>query len=717
MTLTGKQLAAENAQLRDRVAELPVHAALGDAPADVADNPVGVDESLSAAEQRRYRILTESSFDIVCEIDTDSLFRYLSPNYRDALGWDPEAMVGTKVVSVVHPEDQQAAQVQIERSFVTGWGKLSLRVQHNDGGWHWFECIGRRFESAEGDRRVLVISRDVTERKHAEQQLIEAHEKLEARVQQRTQELADTNSRLLREIADRETAEQQLRSSEERLRRVIENAPDVVINLDPDGTIMFINAPTSPAGVDVTSVGKCAYDYVPPDQRDRMKGTIDRVFATGQPGEYEVLSTHDNDWYRTRVGPVMADGKVVSVILICANITAQKKAEEEMRKAQHVLERRIIERTKQLAAANEQLRLDILRREETERQLRESEERFRAMAEANPVPVMISRFSDGRFLYVNNRLVEMLNTPREKILGQSTTDYYSRPEDRMQLMRVLSREGQVKDYELKAKRLDGSPWWLWVSNRRISYQGESAVLTSFLDITERKLDEDQLRHERTVLKQMLDLQDRDRQLTAYEIHDGMVQDMTGALMYLEAGRDAKTSRERTQDLAKSVSLLQGAIDEARRLINGLRPPILDEEGVVPAIQHLAADMKRLSGLKVRLKHKMKTPRFSPARENTIYRVVQESLTNVHRHSGVKSATVDLLEHDEGIRITVRDRGQGFDPTKIPASRFGISGIQERARLFGGRATIRSKPHKGTTIIVDLPAADPIESSAEEVAAN
>jgi len=139
MAITGKQLTADSAPLRDRVAELPDRAALGEAPDNVSGNPAAVDESLSAAEQRRYRILTESSFDIVCEIDTASLFRYLSPNYRDALGWNPEAMVGTNVVAIVHPEDQQAAQEQIERSFVTGWGKLSLRVQHNDGGWHWFE--------------------------------------------------------------------------------------------------------------------------------------------------------------------------------------------------------------------------------------------------------------------------------------------------------------------------------------------------------------------------------------------------------------------------------------------------------------------------------------------------------------------------------------------------------------------------------------------------
>ncbi len=704
--LNRRELAEENARQQARLAEVD------DATRSGTRNDAD-DAALSVAERRRYRILTESSFDVVCEIDASSNFRYLSPNYRDVLGWDPEAMIGTNVFDVVHPDERTAAGEQIERSFVTGWGKLNLRVRHNDGQWRWFDCIGRRFEAADGDRRVLVISRDVSDRVNTEQQLIDARNELDARVQQRTSELAEANAKLLTEISERETAEQQLRSSEERLRRVVENAPDVVLTLDHDGRIMFINTPMKAAGVDSSSIGAIAYDFVSPEHRHRMRNAIERVFATGQPGEYEVQDIENRDWFRTRVGPVVADGEVSAVVLICSNVTAQKKAEREMRQSQILLERRIIERTQQLASANEQLRLDILRREEAERQLRESEERFRAIAEANPVPVFISRYSDGRFLYVNDRLLEMLSTKREKLLTQSTTEFYNRPEDRMQLMRALSREGQVKDYELRAKWPDGSPMWLWVSNRRIAYQGESAVLTSFLDITERKRDDDRLRHERTVLKQMVDLQDRERQLTAYEIHDGMVQDMTGSLLYLEAARGANSNRERMQNLNKSLSLLQGAIGEARRLINGLRPPILDEEGVVPAIEHLAADMKGLVGLKVRFKHNVTTTRLTPERENTIYRVVQEALTNVHRHSGVLSATVELVETEGRLRITVRDRGQGFDPAEVPTSRYGLAGIQERARLFGGIATIRSKPSKGTTVVVEIPVDDAMDADDKD----
>jgi PAS domain S-box-containing protein len=433
-----------------------------------------------------------------------------------------------------------------------------------------------------------------------------------------------------------------------------------------------------------------------------MRRNVEHVFATGETVAFEVQDATKKDWYSSRVGPIVSDGHVTGAVLISSNVTAQKKAEHDLRQSQQVLERRIIERTQQLAAANEQLRLDILRREETERRLRESEERFRAIAEANPVPVLISRFADGRILYGNDRLVEMLGTERQKLLTQSTVEYYSKPEDRTQLMRALSRDGLVTDYELQAKRRDGKPLWLWISNRRITYQGASAVLTSFLDIGERKRDEQRLRHEQVVLKQMLELQDRDRQLTAYEIHDGLVQDMTGSLLYLEAARSAPTNREHTQNLNKSLLLLQGAIGEARRLINGLRPPILDEQGVVPAVQHLIADLRQLVGLRVRFKHAMRTERLSPALENTIYRVVQEALTNVHRHSGSKTATVDMAEQDGWLRLTIRDRGKGFDAKNIPTTRFGISGIQERARLFGGQATIRTAAGKGTTITVVIP---------------
>jgi signal transduction histidine kinase len=277
-------------------------------------------------------------------------------------------------------------------------------------------------------------------------------------------------------------------------------------------------------------------------------------------------------------------------------------------------------------------------------------------------------------------------------------------------MQTMLRHGFVNDYELRVKRADGTALWVWVSNQRIVYQGEDAVLTGFLDITHRKVVEDRLRHDQQLLKKMVELQDRDRQLVAYEIHDGLVQDVTGALMFLESSTESEKGRKAAtkQKLEVARKLLRGAINEARRLINGLRPPILDEAGVVSAIEHLAADMASRAKIDVRFEHDVEFGRLAPRLENTIYRIVQEALTNVHRHSRAQQADVRLKQSDHTLRITVRDEGVGFNPAEVAPSRLGLTGVQERARLFGGAARIISAPGKGTTIDVELPLSDVLE---------
>jgi signal transduction histidine kinase len=222
--------------------------------------------------------------------------------------------------------------------------------------------------------------------------------------------------------------------------------------------------------------------------------------------------------------------------------------------------------------------------------------------------------------------------------------------------------------------------------------------------------EDKLWHERARLKQMLDLQERDRKLIAYEIHDGLVQDMTAALMHLQASRhkahtDGARPSESVEDLDVATRLLQRAIAEARRLINDLRPPNLDDGALVPAIEHLIDDVQRLSSLSVAFVHDVPAAAIAPALQNVVFRIIQEALTNVHRHSGARRAEVELIHREGRLQIVVRDRGRGFTPQNVPPARYGLLGLQDRARLFGGHARIESAPGKGTTITVDLPLTD------------
>jgi signal transduction histidine kinase len=138
------------------------------------------------------------------------------------------------------------------------------------------------------------------------------------------------------------------------------------------------------------------------------------------------------------------------------------------------------------------------------------------------------------------------------------------------------------------------------------------------------------------------------------------------------------------------------------VLSGLRPPILDEEGIVMAIQYLVAEQAVPGRLAIRFVPHVQFQRLDSLLEGTVFRIVQESLNNIKRHSGASEAEVRLEQDGDMIRLEIRDWGHGFDLNQVPADRFGLQGIRKRAALFGGRGEIQSTPGQGTRIIVELP---------------
>lgn len=195
----------------------------------------------------------------------------------------------------------------------------------------------------------------------------------------------------------------------------------------------------------------------------------------------------------------------------------------------------------------------------------------------------------------------------------------------------------------------------------------------------------------------------DRQLFSYDIHDGLVQYITGAAMQLESIDRASIANPQSQAaLDKAVALLHEAIADARRLVSGTRVPALEQEGLASAIGHLIDQTCRALGIEVEYTPQLPPRPLDPVVEDTLYRIAQESLGNLCRHSGTKHARVSLEEVGNHVRLVVHDWGRGFDAAAVPAHRFGLEGIRKRAELAGGRAAIQSRPGEGTTVTVELP---------------
>lgn len=268
--------------------------------------------------------------------------------------------------------------------------------------------------------------------------------------------------------------------------------------------------------------------------------------------------------------------------------------------------------------------------------------------------------------------------------------------------------GEIEHYTIDKRflRKDGSVVHATVFVR--GFRREDATIDHILalieDITERKRAEEALAREHRTLKHLLQSSDHERQLIAYEIHDELAQQLAGAIMQFQAFshlRDTKL-KDAARAFDAGMTMLHQSHLEARRLISGVRPPILDEAGIVAAVSHLVNEEKRQKGPKIEYLSKVEFGRLTPILESAIYRIIQEALTNACRHSKAKKVHVELVQCGDRIRIEVRDRGVGFTPEDVEESRFGLEGIRERARLLGGRAIIETKLGLGTRVMVELP---------------
>lgn len=210
-----------------------------------------------------------------------------------------------------------------------------------------------------------------------------------------------------------------------------------------------------------------------------------------------------------------------------------------------------------------------------------------------------------------------------------------------------------------------------------------------------------------LLKNIFEKDEHHRQLIAYEIHDGVAQYISAAIMQLEASKaNPKCDRDTANDphVNEALRLLREASQEARHLISGLRPPSLDELGIIDSLETLMRDA-RLEIKDVAFQHSIGNNRLPPQLEVVLFRISQESLTNIRQHARAQHVHVKLQKTDDGdVSLLIQDDGCGFDIKSPTKDHFGLEGIRQRARYSGGIADIQSEPGAGTTIHVTFPAA-------------
>jgi signal transduction histidine kinase len=199
---------------------------------------------------------------------------------------------------------------------------------------------------------------------------------------------------------------------------------------------------------------------------------------------------------------------------------------------------------------------------------------------------------------------------------------------------------------------------------------------------------------------LLRVQEDERRALAQELHDQIGQLLTGLRFELEAAREAAASQPLGEALVTTGELLRSV----RELTLQLRPRMLDDLGLRPALEWQAKLFQHQTGIQVELELSLPDQRFASELETTVFRMVQEALTNVARHSGAKAAVVTVTADDDALQVEIADRGRGFDAPAALARRdsLGLAGLAERVRLAGGQLEVVSIRDQGTRLHAEFP---------------
>lgn len=347
---------------------------------------------------------------------------------------------------------------------------------------------------------------------------------------------------------------------------------------------------------------------------------------------------------------------------------------------------------------------DVTERREAELALRVAEERFRTLAVHAPV-IIFETDRNGLCTFVNQKWSEVVGEKPENALGESWQRYIH-PDDRRRYIdewRAAMAAGRSFLSEVRLVAPAGRVHRLMSSATAIrdATGAVTGYIGSAVDVTEHKLAAEALAAEQELLRHTIEMQDRERQLISYEIHDGLVQYVTGALMQLQALQSKAGSPEAAGQFEAALGVLQKAVAEGRRLVNGIRTPALDEGGIIAALEYLIDEEDR-AHVRIEFVKPDDLPRLAPHVEEALFRIAQEALTNARKHSRTDRLRVELKREGDRLRLEIRDWGAGFSPGAPSKGVHGIKGMHERARIAGGQCTIESAPGAGTLVAVDLP---------------
>lgn len=464
-----------------------------------------------------------------------------------------------------------------------------------------------------------------------------------------------------------------LKAEEEKWRSSFNALEDVMLIIDRDYNIENI----SDSGLALLGksreevIGKKCYEIISGTDCPREECPCRRTLETKQVESLERYEERFGRYFSIKSSPIFDEnGEIVKFVDLRRDITEQKRAEEA---------------------------------------LQESERSYRELFEVAPDAIWVHDLK-GNILKANKAAEKLTGLSAEELAKGNVKTLLS--EEGLRLAKEVRRrlvkgEAVAQPYEQHLIRKDGTEATLMLTTSPIFSNGQLIAFQNIArDITEEKRMQENLRY---YLQEIARAQEEERRRIARELHDSTAQTLIALLHQLEnlLGDKAKLPVREAKALWGFYEQIRDVLREVRRFSRDLRPSILDDLGLLPALEWVTGELKKEYGVETTLEVVGSVRRLSQEAELILFRIVQEALRNIAKHAQASKAEVKIEFEKQKTRVTISDDGIGFQLPEslgdlLHTGKLGLAGMQERVQLLGGNLKLKSKVGKGTTVVAIAP---------------
>jgi PAS domain S-box-containing protein len=634
-----------------------------------------MEENLRQSEAK-FRILADKTYYMEFWTNPEGRYIFVSPSYERITGHDPDEFMENPRLwrDLVHPEDlpifdrHLQEQEQKEKSAMQ---EIQFRIIRPDGSILWIGHSCQRIFDEEGHfLGIRGSNRDITERRRAVEELRRSRDELELRVQERTAELSK--------------AYKELEEQSKILEGFFTSTITPLVFLDRNFDFIRVNKAYAKACQrDISEfLGHNHFEFYPHEENEAIFKQVVETKAPYQAFAKPFSFPDHPEWGVTywdwTLTPILDDeGETEFLVFSLEDMTERKRTENSL-SAAHQYNRSLIE------------------------------------ASVDP---LVTINPEGKVTDANKATEVITGVPRNQLIGSDFSDYFTEPEKARKGYKNVFAQGSVRDYSLAIRHTSGMITdVLYNANIYRNEAGEiQGIFAAARDVTDMKRAEEALRESETRLRalssQLLTAQESERKRIAMELHDGIGQILTAIKFKVEnilQDKGKGKARAKEKSLKAIVPMVRESVEEVRRIQMDLRPSTLDDLGILATLGWFCREYQKIYfHIRIEKEIGLQESEVSTPLKTVIYRLTQEALNNIAKHSKADLIYLSLRKREDRVEWVVKDNGIGFDLEKILSSeRFrrglGLNSMRERTELSGGSFEIETTLGAGTMIRASWP---------------